>query len=150
MSASLAQRLAVNGGGRAPIPGLQRAHDQTWSMRLWAPRCEQLTLVIDGQEPCPLLAAGGGWWRGDGLEVTQGTRYRLRLADGRELTDPASRHQPDGVHGASAAVDLEAFRWSDQGWRGLPLERYVIYELHIGTFTTEGTCDAAIAHLDEL
>lgn len=133
-----------------PIPGLIRASDGTWGVRLWAPNCGRLVLEIEGQSPVSLLAVGDGWWRYDGLEIAAGTRYRFRLPDGRVLPDPASRHQPEGVHGPSAAVDLEGFAWSDVAWRGLPLERHVIYEIHIGTFTAEGTCDAAIARLDEL
>jgi maltooligosyltrehalose trehalohydrolase len=133
-----------------PLPGLVRVPDGSWGVRLWAPGCTSLALEVDGEEPMPLLAVGDGWWRRDGLELAAGARYRFRLPDGRALPDPASRHQPDGVHGPSAAADLEGFAWSDAGWRGVPLERYVIYELHIGTFTAEGTCDAAIARLDDL
>jgi len=78
-------------------------------------------------------------------------RYRLHLADGevRDRPDPASRRQPDGVHGPSQAVPAD-FAWSDGGWCGLPLERYVIYELHVGTFSRAGTFEAVIPHLDAL
>jgi maltooligosyltrehalose trehalohydrolase len=133
-----------------PIPGVMRTADGLWGVRLWAPRCERLALVVEGRPALPLVEVGDGWWRLDGVQMEVGERYRFRLPDGRELPDPASRHQPDGVHAASAAVDLAAFRWNDAGWRGIPLDQYVIYELHIGTFTAEGTCDAAISHLDEL
>lgn len=127
-----------------------RVRDGTWGLRLWAPRCERLSLVIEHGAVTPLIAVGDGWWRCDGLELDAGTRYRLRLPDGRELPDPASRHQPDGVHGASATADLESFAWNDAAWRGIPLAHYIIYELHIGTFTQEGTCEAAISRLDDL
>ena len=78
-------------------------------------------------------------------------RYRLHLADGevRDRPDPASRRQPDGVHGPSQVVPAD-FAWSDGGWCGLPLERYVIYELHVGTFSRAGTFEAVIRHLDAL
>jgi maltooligosyltrehalose trehalohydrolase len=78
-----------------------------------------------------------------------GTRYRYVL-DGRELADPASRSQPDGVHGPSQVADLKAHEWRDATYIPRPLWDQVIYELHIGTFTSQGTFDAAIAELDEL
>jgi maltooligosyltrehalose trehalohydrolase len=81
--------------------------------------------------------------------IQPGVRYRYRLSNGNEFPDPASRHQPEGVHGPSEVVDPH-FDWHDYGWCGLPIEKYVIYELHVGTFTYEGTFDAVIAHLDEL
>lgn len=72
------------------------------------------------------------------------------MANGRELPDPASRFQPDGVHGASAVVDTKLFAWKDAGFRGHSLRDFVIYELHVGTFTPEGTFEAAIARLEDL
>ena len=77
------------------------------------------------------------------------TRYRFRL-EGGEFPDPASRSQPEGVHGPSTLVDLPAWEWNDQGWTGPPLEAFVIYELHVGTFTPEGTFDSVVPQLDEL
>ena len=70
-------------------------------------------------------------------------------ANGREFPDPVSRYQPEGVHGPSEVVD-SAFPWTDRQWFGLPIEKYVIYELHVGTFTPEGTFEAVIPYLDEL
>ncbi len=78
----------------------------------------------------------------------EGTRYFFDLGD-QERPDPASRSQPDGVHAASEVISRE-FDWTDRGWKGIPLEEYVIYELHAGTFTPEGTFDAVIDHLDQL
>src|SRR5207244_1595325 len=78
-----------------------------------------------------------------------GTEYWFAL-DGRELADPASRWQPESVHGPSAVFDHASFEWTDGGWRPPPLPEYVIYELHVGTFTREGTFDAVVSHLDEL
>ena len=83
-------------------------------------------------------------------EVEVGARYRYRLDGGPELADPCSRFQPDGVHGPSALVDLSRFVWHDAGFVPPPLERFVVYELHVGTFTAEGTLDAAIEDLDHL
>jgi maltooligosyltrehalose trehalohydrolase len=84
----------------------------------------------------------------DGL--AEGRRYRLRLEAPGEFPDPASRSQPDGVHGPSALVDLSAWSWNDHGWTGLPMEALVTYELHVGAFTPEGTFDAVVPSLDEL
>ena len=83
-------------------------------------------------------------------QAPAGTRYFLRLSNGRELPDPASRFQPDGVHAASAVVDTRNFPWTDAGFRGHALNELVIYELHAGTFSEEGTLEAAIARLDDL
>lgn len=92
---------------------------------------------------------------GDGyFEVTiedagPGTRYSYRLPGDRDRPDPASRYQPEGVHGPSEVID-PAFDWTDAGWFGLPINQYIIYEVHVGTFTEAGTLDAAIERLDEL
>ena len=82
--------------------------------------------------------------------VAPGTRYMYQLDGEKERPDPVSRSQPEGVHGPSAVTDPDAFPWHDAEWAGLPLERFVIYELHVGTFTPEGTFDAVIPHLDTL
>ncbi len=81
--------------------------------------------------------------------VPTGARYRFHLGERGEWPDPASRAQPEGVHGPSAVVDL-AFPWTDHRWRGLSLDALVLYELHVGTFTAEGTFDAVIPHLARL
>ena len=91
-----------------------------------------------------------GYWVGVVPEATAGMTYRYRL-DGTELLpDPCSRFQPEGPHGPSLIVDADAFAWRDHDWLGLTMHGQVIYELHIGTFTVEGTFDSAIAHLDAL
>jgi maltooligosyltrehalose trehalohydrolase len=91
-----------------------------------------------------------GWWRLDAPEIKPGARYSFSLDGGPSRPDPRSRWQPDGVDGPSAVVDQSAFAWSDDGWAGFDLSRAVVYELHIGTFSAEGTFDGAIAHLDHL
>ncbi|MEX2626893.1 MAG: malto-oligosyltrehalose trehalohydrolase, partial [Ilumatobacteraceae bacterium] len=98
----------------------------------------------------PVGAGGSGWWGVDVPGVGHGWRYRYSLGGGPWLPDPASGWQPDGVHGASAVVDVGRFAWTDHEWRGVPLAASVIYELHVGTFTPEGTFDAAIGQLDRL
>ena len=79
-----------------------------------------------------------------------GSKYMYRFGDSQELPDPASRGQPEGVHGPSELVDLRDFAWTDQEWKGVPLEDSVFYELHVGTFSREGTLTALLASLDEL
>ena len=78
------------------------------------------------------------------------SRYFYELSDGRAFPDPASRFQPQGVHGPSQIVDLRSFKWSDQAWKGRDYASSIFYELHVGTYTPEGTFDAVIPHLDEL
>lgn len=90
-----------------------------------------------------------GLWSIDVPDAGPGTRYLFRLPNGSERPDPASRHQPDGVHAASALIDPR-FAWTDDEWTGIPLRDYVIYELHPGTFTPEGTLDSAARELTRL
>jgi maltooligosyltrehalose trehalohydrolase len=102
-------------------------------------------------QPVPMSPAAGrpGWWTADAA-AAGGTRYAFRLDGGEPLADPRSPRQPDGPQGASQTYDHEAFAWSDAGWRGTPAGGAVIYELHIGTFTQEGTLDAAIERIGHL
>jgi maltooligosyltrehalose trehalohydrolase len=81
--------------------------------------------------------------------IAPGCRYFYRIDTGIERPDPASRFQPEGVHGPSSVTDA-SFSWDDQDWPGIPLQSYIIYEIHVGTFTPTGTFDAVIAYLDEL
>ena len=96
------------------------------------------------------LAQDAGYFEGFAQQAAAGTRYRYRLDGNGLFPDPASRFQPDGPHGSSEVVDPGAFSWSDAGWRGVNLEGQVVYEIHIGTFTEEGTWEAARAQLPEL
>jgi maltooligosyltrehalose trehalohydrolase len=97
----------------------------------------------------PLAEAGLGVWEGR-FPGGAGTRYRYRLDGDRAWPDPCSRAQPEGVRGPSEVVDAGAFPWSDGGWRGVALRDLVLYELHVGTFTPEGTFDAVIPRLPAL
>jgi maltooligosyltrehalose trehalohydrolase len=97
----------------------------------------------------PMRSVGGGWW--DGPDLAPGTDYGFLLDDSDELVpDPASRRQPEGVHGASRVYDQDAYRWHDAEWAGRDLTAAVVYEMHIGTFTAGATFDAAIERLDHL
>ncbi|MGX9993451.1 malto-oligosyltrehalose trehalohydrolase (plasmid) [Rhizobium sp. Z1P35] len=118
--------------------------------RLWAPLHESVSLKLEGADPRPMQALGNGWHHYTVADASVGTRYRFVLPDGLELPDPASRFQPQDVHGPSEVVDLSFYRWKTIGWAGRPWEEMVIYEMHIGCFTPEGTFKAAIEHLDYL
>lgn len=116
--------------------------------RVWAPLPASLALVVDGVEH-ELAVEDGGYRSAFVPEARPGSRYGFRL-DGRPtpLPDPASRLQPDGPHGLSAVVDPAAYRWSDDAWLGVRGEDgHVVYEMHVGTFTPEGTYAAAAAKL---
>ncbi len=116
----------------------------------WAPHEERVALVLEDGRRLPMERARGGTWsvRVEGLR--EGARYRFALGREAPMPDPASRYQPDGVHGLSEVVDPSRYAWRDAGWTGRPLEELVIYELHVGTFTPEGTFEAARARLGEL
>ena len=119
--------------------------------RVWAPRCERVELLLEGQrDTIPLQPRERGYFDFQADDLCAGARYQYRLDNEKMRPDPASRFQPDGVHGPSQIVDLKGFAWSDGRWRGLALEDYVFYELHVGTFTPEGTFSAIIPRLDDL
>jgi maltooligosyltrehalose trehalohydrolase len=122
--------------------------DGTVEFRVWAPRAERVDVRVRGGDH--ELRSEGFGVRSARVEATAGDDYVFVL-DGRELPDPASRHQPEGLRGPSRIVDPKAFKWTDAGWHGgAEPEDAVLYELHVGTFTPEGTFDAAIEHLPEL
>jgi maltooligosyltrehalose trehalohydrolase len=119
-------------------------------LRVWAPRAAAVDLVLPRSDaPQPMRRAEGGWWEAE-AELAAATDYAFSLDGGEPLPDPRSRWQPEGVHGPSRILDTAAFRWTDAGWRPPPLREAVIYELHPGTFTAEGTLPAAIERLGEL
>src|SRR5579883_3176855 len=119
--------------------------------RLWAPLSERVHLhIIRPAESLVCMEPKQlGYHTAVVENVSPGTTYRYRLHNNKEFPDPVSRHQPEGVHGPSEVIDPH-FDWTDSRWFGIPIENYVIYELHTGTFTPEGTFDAIIPHLDEL
>lgn len=121
--------------------------------RVWAPGSQRISVKIldsDSQRLESLAEEGHGYFSGTVPGIGDGARYLYRLDDGSERPDPASRYQPDGVHGPSQVVAPDRYCWSDSGWNGLPLDAYIIYELHVGTFTTSGTFDGVISRLDYL
>jgi maltooligosyltrehalose trehalohydrolase len=116
--------------------------------RVWAPELARIEVKI-GERRVPMTKNDAGYHEAVLDDCPEGTRYLFVLDGGDERPDPASRYQPDGVHAPSAVVGTD-FEWHDGGWTGIPLEDYVVYELHVGTFTSEGTFDAVIPHLDRL
>jgi maltooligosyltrehalose trehalohydrolase len=119
--------------------------------RVWAPRRERVDVVLEGAgDPVPLAREETGYFSGLVPRAAAGSRYRYRLDGGGAFPDPASRCQPEGPHGPSQVIDPGTFRWSDGRWPGVSLEGQVIYELHVGTFTPEGTWQAAARELPAL
>jgi maltooligosyltrehalose trehalohydrolase len=118
--------------------------------RVWAPFIDRVDVRLLGSKRVqPLERAARGYHQAVLENVSPGELYLFQLGGNKQLSDPASRFQPEGVHGPSALVDAN-FPWTDGDWRGAPLDHYVIYELHIGTFTREGTFAAVIPYLDYL
>jgi maltooligosyltrehalose trehalohydrolase len=119
--------------------------------RVWAPRCESIQVEIVHPEgrTLPLHPATGGYFIGT-TRGEAGLRYFYVLNGERRRPDPSARALPAGVHGPSEVVNTTTFPWTDAGWRGLPLRDMVIYEIHVGTFTPEGTFDAVIPRLERL
>ena len=121
--------------------------------RVWAPERERVELVLETPgrpASSPLARSAGGFFEGKLAGVRAGDRYRYRLDGEGPFPDPVSRFQPEGVHGASEVVDPHAFAWSDADWTGVPREDLVVYELHVGTFTAEGTFASAAERLPDL
>jgi maltooligosyltrehalose trehalohydrolase len=136
---------------KLPIGADVISSDQV-DFRVWAPRRKHVEVVFedDHRASVALMAEGNGYFSGRAA-VRAGALYRFRLDnDSLLLPDPAARFQPDGPHGPSQVVDPSAFHWRDTSWSGVGIEGQVIYEMHIGTFTREGTWQAAQKELAEL
>ncbi|HUU65273.1 MAG TPA: alpha-amylase family glycosyl hydrolase, partial [Dehalococcoidales bacterium] len=118
---------------------------------VWAPFVQRLDVHIASPKELivPLAKGVQGYHQAIVEGVEPGSLYVYRLDGQKERPDPASRFQPQGVHGPSQVVDSR-FAWEEQNWPGLPLEEYIVYELHAGAFTKEGTFEAIISYLDEL
>ena len=119
------------------------------TFRLFAPACECVRLQLS-ESAHPMHSRADGWHEFTLSGARPGSTYSFRLLDGTQVPDPASRFQPQDVCGPSELIDPNAYSWRDSAWRGLPWHQAVLYELHIGTFTPEGTYRAAIDKLDHL
>ncbi len=135
---------------RMPM-GAEIQTDGSVRFRLWAPAVSAVLLKIEGREErLPLTAQQEGWHELITSDVEPGSRYWYCLPDGMQVPDPASRFQPADVHGPSEVIDPAAYEWKDGDWANRPWSEAVLYELHVGTFTEEGTFLAAIEKLDHL
>jgi hypothetical protein len=139
---------------RYPIGAELIGKNQT-NFRVWAPKAREVDVVLESTagaelQFCSLTAESGGYFSA-AADAGAGVRYRFRVNGAENFyPDPASRSQPHGPHGSSCIVDPEKFVWSDAGWPGLKLKGQIFYEMHIGTFTKEGTWRAATEQLPEL
>lgn len=158
---AVAEGLAEFVGQRRYPAGAEVLDDGTVHFRVWAPRCRRVAVTViganhndgDGQSSrtCWLTAESNGWYSGWSTDAHVGSLYGFRLDnDERLYPDPASRFQPDGPHGVSQVIDANSYKWSDENWKGVSIAGQVIYEMHIGTFTTAGTWAAAQEQLSEL
>ncbi|OLP16761.1 malto-oligosyltrehalose trehalohydrolase [Leptolyngbya sp. 'hensonii'] len=131
--------------------GAQYLGEGRCAFTVWAPALEQVEVQIlaPREAVIPLERRSEGYWQGIVADLYPGALYRYRLNRDGSHPDPASQFQPQGVHGPSQVVDPR-FDWTDESWRGIPLEAMVLYELHVGTFTPEGTFAAIIPRLPEL
>jgi maltooligosyltrehalose trehalohydrolase len=136
------RRLAV---GAEVLPGGAGVH-----FRVWARRRRRVDVAFEGGVVVPLESEANGYFSGLVPDAQVGADYRLRLDGGQAFPDPVSRFQPDGPHGPSRVVDPGAFAWTDGAWGGVSPAGLVLYELHVGTFTREGTWEAATRELESL
>jgi malto-oligosyltrehalose trehalohydrolase len=131
--------------------GAQLQDDQTVRFQLWAPSRDAVALILeDPQRILPLAQIADGFFALTTDVARAGSRYRFQLEDGTRVPDPASRHQPEDVHGPSEVIDPRAYAWQNAAWRGRPWQETVLYELHVGAFTEAGTFDGVRRKLDHL
>ena len=137
--------------------GAELTVDGRVRFRLWAPAAHEVELVLHDNSDAPrqlqMSAQPDGWFELITRDARAGSRYRYRIDGGMEVPDPASRSNPDDVHGPSEVIDASAFEWDDGEWRGRPWHEAVVYELHVGTFSPEGTfagVERRLGHLVEI
>jgi len=142
--------MPISSSKRRLSGGVELTADGVADVRVWAPACRSLQFVIDGGHTYDLSRTSDGTFEGDVSGVRSGTRYWFRLDGGELRPDPVSRFQPEGPHGPSQIVDPAAFAWTDDRWSGVNPRGQVLYEMHVGTFTAEGTWAAAATQLEAL
>lgn len=131
--------------------GAQCLDDGRVRFRLWAPKAKNVDVLLErGERSFPFTKCEQGWFELTTTEAKVGGRYKFRIDGGQEVPDPASRFQPEDVHGPSEIVNPKAFEWNDANWAGRPWKEAVVYELHVGTFTPEGTYTGVEQKLDYL
>jgi maltooligosyltrehalose trehalohydrolase len=129
--------------------GAQTIDEARTRFRIWAPSAEQVELCLQDHPPRLMPRDNEGWYQTI-IVAPPGTRYRFRIDGELSVPDPASRYNPGDVHGESAVVDPHAFNWRDERWHGRPWDEAVLYELHVGTFSPEGTFAGVVDRLDYL
>ncbi len=132
-----------------PLTYGARVRGDEAELRVWAPRAKEVTIRLAGRGDFRMQREDDGVFAAT-LAARAGERYSYILDGGKPLPDPVSRLLPEGVHGPTEIVDPEAFRWTDADWRGADFRDYVIYELHVGTFTARGTFDGVVEKLEYL
>ncbi|HYH87249.1 MAG TPA: malto-oligosyltrehalose trehalohydrolase [Pyrinomonadaceae bacterium] len=132
--------------------GARPMADGSALFRVWSPRAESVAvkIVVGESRTVPMERGAGDMFEARVPDVAAGADYFYLLDGERERPDPVSRFQPAGVHGPSRVVNPEEFVWTDEGWKGIPLGDYIVYELHTGTFTPEGTFESVISKLAHL
>lgn len=139
----------MSGAHPRPVGALPLASERRL-FRVWAPERERCELLLGADDPRPVVMSPEDYgYHAVVAEAPPGTRYRFRLDGSLERPDPASRLQPEGVHGPSEVVET-AFPWTDEAWSGVALRDLVVYELHVGAFTPAGTFEGVIEELDRL
>jgi len=153
LSVCHSKHVTVNMERQHKMPfGAECRDDGTVRFRLWAPNVSSVSLRLIGppDQDMPMFRVDGGWHEVITQAAKPGSQYQFVIDGKQAVPDPASRFQPSGVHGASEVIDPRAYEWRDETWRGRRWEEAVIYELHLGTFTPEGTYAAAEQKLDYL
>lgn len=132
--------------------GANYLKDGSCEFRVWAPflKTVALRLISPEERIIPMDKDKQGYWKTVVKEISPETRFLYRLEGGKDRPDPASHFQPEGVHKPSQIIDHNTFNWEDRNWRGIDLSEMILYELHVGTFTPEGTFEAIIPRLDGL
>jgi maltooligosyltrehalose trehalohydrolase len=141
----------IHASARVPL-GANRRADGAWEFSVWAPERQKVAVHLFASRDrfIPMTKNDCGYHQIRVTDIEPQSRYVYQLDDLQEYPDPASRFQPEGVHGQSEIVDLSAFQWTDARWEAPKLEETIFYELHVGTFTKEGSLDGACSHLAQL
>ena len=122
-----------------------------YEFSIWAPSAKNMTVEVNGSRHAMQGPDDRGWWRAAVEQAGPGANYGFMVdADEKPYPDPRALWQPEGVHGLSRLYDQNAFQWSDANFRAVPLASAIVYELHIGTFTPQGTLDAREVNLEVL
>jgi len=135
---------------RERLLGVNFTTGEQATIEVWAPKVEKLALILADNTTIPLQKEEYGYWTAQTYKLQPGDLYKFVLDDENQFPDPTSVSQPEGVHGFSQALNLKNYNWTDSNWKNIPLQDYVLYELHTGTFTPEGTFAGIESKLDYL